>query len=47
MNFAEAVDAVLSVIKRPDKTAEAGIVVNAVLSRAILKTEFSRDLVEK
>jgi len=46
MNYAEAVDAVLSVIKRPDKTAEAGIVVNAVLSRAILKTEFSRDLVE-
>ena len=46
MNFAEAVDTVLSVIKRPDKTAEAGIAVNAVLSRAVLKTEFSRDLVE-
>ncbi len=46
MNFAEAVDAVLSVIKRPDKTAEAGIIVNAALSKAILKTEFSRDLVE-
>ena len=46
MNFAEAVDAVLSVIKRPDKTAEAGVIVNAVLSRSILKTEFSKDLVE-
>lgn len=46
MNFTEAQGAVLGLIKRPDKAAAVGVAINAILSRNVLKTEFTQDLVE-
>lgn len=46
MNFTECVNEVLTIVKRPDKLVEAQNAVNNRLSRCILKTEFTHDLVE-
>lgn len=46
MNFTEAVAEVLTITKRPDKTADAQLAVNAAISFFTLKGSFSQDLVE-
>jgi hypothetical protein len=46
MNFAQVVQAVLDITKRPDKQVETERAVNAALSFLILKAEFPQDLVE-
>jgi hypothetical protein len=46
MNFAQAVQAVIDITKRPDKQIETERAVNAALSFFILKAEFPQDLLE-
>lgn len=46
MTFDEVVNDVLGIIKRPDKLVQTQVAVNSQLKRAILKTNFSHDLVE-
>jgi hypothetical protein len=46
MNFAQAVQAVIDITKRPDKQVETERAVNAALSFFIMKAEFPQDLLE-
>ena len=46
MTFDEVVDAVLGLVKRPDKLIAIQNAVNAQLKRCVLKTSFSHDLIE-
>lgn len=46
MTFDETVNAVLDLIKRPDKLVPARLAVNSQIKRAVLKANFSHDLVE-
>lgn len=46
MNFSECVTIVLDLVKRPDKLTAAEMAVNSALSKAILKAEYTQDLVE-
>lgn len=46
MNFTELSDAVLAIVKRPDKMPQIGHAINSAISRTLFKTEFTHDLVE-
>ena len=46
MNFTELSEAVLAIVKRPDKAAQVGNAINTAIARTLFKTEFTQDLVE-